>query len=78
MQLAEFAQLFQQMTGAPVVECAHMEIAKPSIEDAIGEQMRLAVRCKCHTPALLDALMVGCVTQSLGTRAWHMSTTCGW
>lgn len=75
MQLAEFAQLFQQMTGAPVVECAHMEIAKPSIEDAIGEQMRLAVRCMCHTPALLDALSGrhGCVchAKSGHTRMAH-------
>jgi sirohydrochlorin ferrochelatase len=30
--------MYQQMTGAQVVEVAHMEIAEPTIEQAIGAQ----------------------------------------
>lgn len=34
--LLEFCQLYQQMTQHPIVEPAHMEIAEPSIAQAIG------------------------------------------
>ena len=36
-QLVEFGRLYQQMTGAVCVEVAHMEIAEPTIEQAIGQ-----------------------------------------
>lgn len=36
-QLVEFGSLYQQMTGAKLVEVAHMEIAQPTIEQAIGK-----------------------------------------
>lgn len=34
--LVEFAALYQRTTGTQVVEAAHMEIAEPTIEQAIG------------------------------------------
>lgn len=35
--LVEFCQLYQQITQHPIVEPAHMEIAEPTIAQAIGE-----------------------------------------
>ena len=35
--LFEFAELYSRLTGRPIVEAAHMEIAKPTIADAIGK-----------------------------------------
>lgn len=32
-----FGLLYQSVTGAKIVEIAHMEIAEPTIEQAIGE-----------------------------------------
>ena len=34
--LIEFVQLFKHTAGARIVEPAHMELAEPSIEQAIG------------------------------------------
>lgn len=34
--LVEFCQLYQQLTQHPIVEPAHMEIAEPSIAQAVG------------------------------------------
>jgi hypothetical protein len=36
--LVEFCQLYQQITQQPIVQPAHMEIAEPTIAQAIGEQ----------------------------------------
>jgi hypothetical protein len=35
--LVEFCALYRDATGAGIVEPAHMEIAAPSISDAVGE-----------------------------------------
>jgi len=35
--LIEFGKLYQQMSGTDIVEVAHMEIAEPTIEQAIGK-----------------------------------------
>lgn len=35
--LVEFCQLYQQLTQHPIVEPAHMEIAEPTIAQAVGE-----------------------------------------
>ncbi|KAG1670676.1 hypothetical protein FOA52_010951 [Chlamydomonas sp. UWO 241] len=35
--LFEFVELYKRMTGAVVVEVAHMELAEPTIEQAIGK-----------------------------------------
>lgn len=35
--LVEFCQLYQQLMQHPIVEPAHMEIAEPSIAQAVGE-----------------------------------------
>ena len=35
--IEQFGKLYQETTGASVVEVAHMEIAEPTIEQAIGE-----------------------------------------
>jgi hypothetical protein len=37
-----FGLLYQQVTGAEVVEIAHMEIAEPTIEQAVGQSSELA------------------------------------
>jgi hypothetical protein len=37
--LEEFCQLYQQLTQHPIVEPAHMEIAEPTIAQAIGEHL---------------------------------------
>ena len=37
LMLNEFGRLYEEVTGAPVVEIAHMELAEPTIEQAIGE-----------------------------------------
>jgi hypothetical protein len=36
--LVEFCQLYQQITQQPIVQPAHMEIAEPTIAQAIGKQ----------------------------------------
>lgn len=36
--LVEFCQLYQQITDHPVVEPAHMEIAEPTIAQAVGKR----------------------------------------
>jgi sirohydrochlorin ferrochelatase len=38
--LLEFVDLYAATTGAPIVEAAHMEIAAPSIADAVGALAR--------------------------------------
>lgn len=35
--LVEFGKLYEQVTGCGMVEVAHMEIAEPTIEQAVGE-----------------------------------------
>jgi hypothetical protein len=35
--LQEFANLFQNHSGVAIVEIAHMELAEPTIEQAIGQ-----------------------------------------
>lgn len=39
--LVDFGELYQRVTGAQVVEIAHMELAEPTIEQAIGELWEL-------------------------------------
>lgn len=33
----EFVEVYKYVTGASVVEVAHMEIAEPTIDQAVGE-----------------------------------------
>lgn len=35
--LVEFGKVYQEVTGCHVVEIAHMEIAEPTIEQAVGK-----------------------------------------
>jgi len=39
--LEEFCHLYQQITQQPIVEPAHMEIAEPTIAQAVGEERLL-------------------------------------
>lgn len=48
--LLEFCQLYQQITQHRIVEPAHMEIAEPSIAQAIGRVMQ-GPSCGCGTAA---------------------------
>jgi hypothetical protein len=47
--LVEFCQLYQQLTQQPIVQPAHMEIAEPTIAQAIGEQYPLQPVCGTST-----------------------------
>jgi len=40
----EFVKLYKHTTGSQIVEPAHMEIAEPSIEQAVGEQWTSSVQ----------------------------------
>ncbi len=43
--LHEFGALYQRLTGRAIVEVAHMEIAPPTIADAIGTAGGLSYEC---------------------------------
>ncbi len=81
-QQVEFGELYRRQTGARIVEVAHMEIAEPTIEQAIGACGGAAMVRAAHvllrnaTGAVLEgARRAGAhVCACLGGEAW---CTCG-
>lgn len=61
--LLEFCALYQQITNHSIVEPAHMEIAEPTIAQAIGELTAAVVTACCQAPpgtaATMQHLSVG-------------------
>lgn len=58
--LFEFVELYKASTGTAVVEAAHMEIAEPTIEQAIGEAcMHRFTHWGARQPFLLHAPLHG-------------------
>mmetsp|Transcript_6830 Transcript_6830/g.18330 ORF Transcript_6830/g.18330 Transcript_6830/m.18330 type:complete len:223 (-) Transcript_6830:296-964(-) len=52
--LVEFVQLYKQTTGSRIVEPAHMEIAEPSIGQAIGECVKAGANKVVVAPYFLS------------------------